>query len=190
MIFRLAREEDIDAVARIYEHVHEAEAQGLTTTGWLRGVYPVKSTAEAALERGDLYVCEMSANDIQSETGDAELGGIDEQIVATAIINQIQVDVYEGANWSYEAPGNEVCVLHTLAVDPTCHKNGIGARFVEFYESVAREMGCTVLRMDTNANNTIARAFYPRFGYRECDVVPTVFNGIPGVDLVLMEKKL
>ena len=176
MIFRLAREEDIDAVARIYEHVHEAEAKGLTTTGWLRGVYPVKSTAEAALERGDLYVCEM--------------GGIDEQIVATAIINQIQVDVYEGANWSYEAPGNEVCVLHTLAVDPACHKNGIGAQFVAFYESVAREMGCTVLRMDTNANNTIARAFYPRFGYRECDVVPTVFNGIPGVDLVLMEKKL
>ncbi|CCX75214.1 acetyltransferase GNAT family [Dorea sp. CAG:105] len=31
---------------------------------------------------------------------------------------------------------------------------------------------------------------YKRFGYREADIVPCEFNGIPGVQLVLLEKRL
>lgn len=173
LVFRKALKEDVEAVACIYERVHDAEAAGITTTCWDKNIYPLKGTAEAACNRGDLYVCED-----------------DGAIVATAIINQLQVDVYEGANWQYPATDDEVLVLHTLAVDPTHHKKGIGAAFVRYYEELAREMNCPVLRMDTNAKNIIARKFYPKLGYREADIVPTVFNGIPNVDLVLLEKKL
>ena len=56
--------------------------------------------------------------------------------------------------------------------------------------SVARAMGCRELRIDTNARNAAARAMYAGLGYREIAVVPTTFNGIPGVDLVLLEKHL
>ena len=45
-------------------------------------------------------------------------------------------------------------------------------------------------RMATNAKNTAARAMYRKLGYAEIAIVPTVFNGIPGVDLVLLEKHL
>ena len=31
---------------------------------------------------------------------------------------------------------------------------------------------------------------YAKLGYIETDIVPTVFNGIRDVDLVLMEKKI
>lgn len=41
-----------------------------------------------------------------------------------------------------------------------------------------------------NARNTVARSFYRKLGYREIAVVPVTFNGIPGVDLVLLEKYL
>ena len=44
--------------------------------------------------------------------------------------------------------------------------------------------------MDTNARNLTARQLYAKLGYREIAIVPTVFNGIPGVDLVLLEKHL
>ena len=44
--------------------------------------------------------------------------------------------------------------------------------------------------MDTNAINAAARAMYAKLGYREADIVPCVFNGIPNVNLVLLEKKL
>ena len=44
--------------------------------------------------------------------------------------------------------------------------------------------------MDTNERNSAARAMYRGLGYREIGVVPTVFNGIPDVRLVLLEKHL
>ena len=53
-----------------------------------------------------------------------------------------------------------------------------------------RENGCTVLRMDTNAKNAAARRLYQKLGYAEPDIVPCIFNGIPNVQLVLLEKKL
>ena len=46
----------------------------LSTIGWIRGVYPTRKTAEAALERGDLFVMADSGN-----------------VVAAAVINQTQV---------------------------------------------------------------------------------------------------
>ena len=62
--------------------------------------------------------------------------------------------------------------------------------FLEFYEDYALRHGCPVLRIDTNAKNAAARAMYAKHGYIESGVVPTVFNGIPGVMLVCMEKRL
>lgn len=173
LIYRKASMEDLDAVDLIYKHIHDAEEAGLVTIGWDRAIYPVRETAEAALERGDLYVCEKS--------------GV---IVATAIINQLQVDVYYGADWMYEADDEDVYVLHTLVVDPASAGMGIGKGFVAFYESQAREMNCSVLRMDTNEKNAAARKLYAGLGYREADIVPTVFNGISGVRLVLLEKAM
>ena len=171
--FRKADMRDIPAIEKIYDHTHDAEEAGHTTTGWKRGIYPTLHTAEDSLERGDMYV--------------AEIGG---EVVATGIINRIQVDVYADCDWKYKAPDDKVAVLHTLAVDPDARGNGIGPAFVRFYEELAKEKGCEVLRIDTNAKNTRARRMYEKLGYIETDIVPTVFNGIKGVDLVLMEKKI
>ena len=57
-------------------------------------------------------------------------------------------------------------------------------------DALARENGCTVLRMDANAKNAAARRLYQKLGYAEPDIVPCIFNGIPNVQLVLLEKKL
>ena len=171
--FRKANKGDLDAIERIYERTHDAEEAGLTTTGWVRGIYPVREVAEASLDRDDMYVAEH-----------------DGKVVATGIINKIQVNVYLDCEWEYKAPDDRVCVLHTLAVDPDTRGMGIGPAFVEFYEKTAKEQGCEMLRIDTNARNKKARRMYGRLGYTETDIVPTVFNGIRGVDLVLMEKKI
>ena len=99
----------------------------------MRGVYPVRSTAEAALDRGDLFVEEA-----------------DGAVVGTGIFNQLQADVYAGAPWQYDAPDDQIMVLHTLAVDPQAGKRGLGRAFAAFYEQYAREHGCRYLRIDTN----------------------------------------
>lgn len=104
---RKADAADLDAVVRVYEHVHDAEEVGPAQVGWVRGVYPVRSTAEAALERGDLFVEEA-----------------DGAVVGTGIFNRLQADVYAGAPWQYDAPDDQIMVLHTLAVDPQAGKRG------------------------------------------------------------------
>ena len=170
---RKADHSDLDAVEKVYSDVHDAEEGGRITTGWIRSIYPIRETAEAALERDDLFVL--------TEDGD---------VVGTAIINQIQVDVYNGAPWENETDDSDVCVLHTLAVSPFAGGKGYGKAFIKYYEKYAAEHGCHELRIDTNARNKTARRMYKKAGYKEIDIVPTEFNGIPGIDLVLMEKKI
>ena len=164
---------DLPGVEKVYGEIHDAEESGIITTGWLRGVYPTRDTAEAALQRGDLFVME-DAN----------------KICGAALINQIQVDVYADAPWEFDTPADQVCVLHTLVISPKRRGRGLGSQFVRFYEEYALEHDWPELRIDTNARNARARAMYAKLGYKEIDIVPTVFNGIPGVDLVLLEKHL
>lgn len=172
-MIRKATESDIPAVAEIYAHILANEDPAKPATGWLKGIYPVEATARAALGRDDLFVC------IE-----------DDKVVASAIINRTQVDVYADCKWSLECEDDEVMVLHTLTVEPACAGRGIGRKFVAFYEDYAREHNCKALRMDTNAVNVTARGLYSKLGYTEVGIVPCVFNGIPNVMLVCMEKLL
>lgn len=172
-MIRKATESDIPAVAEIYAHILANEDPAKPATGWLKGIYPVEATARSALGRDDLFVC------IE-----------DDKVVASAIINRTQVDVYADCKWSLECEDDEVMVLHTLTVEPACAGRGIGRKFVAFYEDYAREHNCKALRIDTNAVNITARGLYSKLGYTEVGIVPCVFNGIPNVMLVCMEKLL
>lgn len=166
--------EDIPHVAAIYDHILTEEEQGRAAVGWIRGVYPTEETALDSLRAGTLFVLERE--------------GV---IAAAAKIDQNQVPEYAGAPWRYpDVPAEQVMVLHTLVVDPSFAGKGCGTQFVAFYERYARERGCPYLRMDTNAKNTAARRLYARLGYWEAGIVPCVFNGIPGVRLVCLEKVL
>lgn len=172
-MIRLATEKDIKAIAEIYEDIHTEEEAGRLSIGWERGIYPTEQTAADSVAKGDMFVCER-----------------DGRIVAAAKINKEQVDVYADGNWEFTAPDEEVCVLHTLVVSPKEMTRGTGKEFVKFYEEYALENGCPYLRMDTNERNKRARRFYKKVGYKEIGIVPCVFNGIAGVNLVLLEKKL
>ena len=184
--FRKATKEDTDAIVRIYERTHDAEEAGLTTTGWVRGIYPVREVAEGSIARDDMYVAELT----ESVCGPDGETSAESRIVATGMINKTQVNVYLDCDWEYKAPDDKVCVLHTLAVDPDVRGLGIGPAFVRFYEDIGKDWDCEVLRIDTNARNKRARKMYAKLGYIETDIIPTVFNGIRDVDLVPMEKKI
>lgn len=168
---RRAQRDDLAAVEGIYDGIHTAEERGIACVGWKRGVYPTRQTAEDALERRDLFVEEAEG-----------------RIVGAAIINGAQVDVYAKVSWLYPAAAEQVMVLHTLVIDPAENGKGFGREFVAFYEEYAARRGCPCLRMDTNARNAGARRLYQMLGYREAGIVPCVFNGLAGVDLVMLEK--
>jgi GNAT superfamily N-acetyltransferase len=172
-MIRLATENDIEAIAQIYEDIHTEEEAGRLSIGWQRGIYPTEETARDSIAKGDMLVCVRDGN-----------------VVAAAKLNQEHVDVYYGADWEFPAEDHEVMVMHTLVVSPSAMARGIGREFLEFYEKYARENGCPYLRIDTNEKNTRARAFYNKLGYKEIGIVPCIFNGLEGVNLVLLEKKI
>lgn len=174
-IIRKATKEDLEKIAKIYENIHTAEEKGEAVIGWNRNIYPTRNTAEQAFHRDDLFVM----------TDEKE-----EQIIGTAILNQIQVPEYYGASWEFEAPEEQIMVMHTLVIDPNEKSKGYGRAFASYYEEYARSKGCRYLRIDTNEKNIRARKFYKELGYKEIAIVPCVFNGIPDVKLVLLEKCL
>ena len=160
---RKATEADIPAVTAIYDALLDREEQGLLSTGWTRD----------ALRAGTLYVMEREG-----------------RVTAAAKIDQSQMEQYSRCRWQHDAPPEQVLVLHTLVVDPAVKGRGCGTAFVRFYEELARTTGRPYLRIDTNARNTPARALYARLGYTEAGIVAGTFNGIPGVELVCLEKKV
>ena len=172
-MFRKASLSDLDAISSIYTAIHDHEEAGLVTIGWSRSIYPTRASAEASILAGDMFVLE--------EEG---------RVVAAAKINQKQEESYARGTWTHEVEGSKVMVLHTLVVAPKDAGNGYGTRFVAFYEDFAAQNGCPYLRMDTNARNVAARALYRKLGYIEVSIVPCIFNGIEGVNLVLLEKTL
>ena len=115
MEIRKANKEDLGCIEKIYERIHDEEEKGTITTGWLRNIYPTGKSAEAALASDDLFV--------MIEEG---------EIVAVAVINQIQVEEYNDAAWKHHADDSEVMVLHALAVDPLHKHQGYGKKFAAF----------------------------------------------------------
>ena len=164
---------DLDRIEEIYNQIHDEEEAGRATIGWIRAIYPTRATAEIAIRKGTMYVEES-----------------DGRIVAAAKIDREQVPEYAGAAWTRNAPADQVLVLHALVVSPSESGKGHATAFVRFYEDFARERGFPFLRMDTNERNGAARALYRKLGYREVGIVSCVFNGIPGVRLVCLEKTL
>ena len=172
-MFRPAQPRDIAAITAIYDAIHTENETGRMTTSWIRGVYPTRETAAASIQRGDMWVAEAEG-----------------RIVAAAKINREQMPEYAQAAWHWDAPEDQVMVLHTLVVAPQDSGKGYGSAFVAFYEQYASQHGCRYLRMDTSAQNLAARTLYKHLGYTEADIVSGNFNGIAGMQLVCLEKKL
>ena len=184
MLVRKAVPADIPAVTAIYEALLDREERGELSTGWTRGVYACRRNGRVEFlgsdmkrfgynENPDLYVLED--------------GG---RVAAAAKLDQNQMAQYSQCTWQHDAPPEQVLVLHTLVVDPTVKGRGYGTAFVAFYEQLARETDRPYLRIDTNARNTPARALYKKLGYTEAGIVAGIFNGIPNVQLVCLEKKV
>lgn len=154
-MFRKASAHDLDAVVSIYDKIHAREDAGLTTIGWITGVYPIRQDAQEALARGDLYVYEQ-----------------DGRVVASGIINQRQVDVYADGNWLFSAPDDKVMVLHTLTVDPDCGGRGHRPRVCAVLRAVREGRGLhrpshRYQRAQHRRAPSLREPRLPRGGYRD-----------------------
>ena len=116
MIIRKGTQADLVSVEQLYNDIHTAEETGQQTIGWIRGVYPTRATAQAALDAKDLFVLEDAG-----------------KLLGAARINKAQVDSYAEGDWEFAARDEEVCVLHSGSF-PSASGKGYGKKLVKFYE--------------------------------------------------------
>lgn len=165
---------DLPAIADIYSAIHDQIEQGKYQMKWFRELYPTQSWAEEHIAIGDLYVLE-------------DTDGI---VVASAIINHNPLPEYHQGRWYQPDNYDRILIIHTLVVHPEHAKRGYATALVEYYEQMARNSGCTRLRLDTQQIDLPARRLYKKLGYTEADNLPCQFKGINDISLILLEKIL
>lgn len=173
-MIRLACADDLDAVDAIYDAILTLEeARPVSFTNWQRGKYPTLDHARRAMEEHTLW-----------------LAGEDGKYYGTFILNGIQLPEYAQIPWQFQAPPDQVAVIHTLMVHPDWSGRGQGRELVAFCEEESRRQGKSVIRLDTPEGNTPANLMYARLGYRLAGAAEFFFQGFIHEILNCYEKKL
>lgn len=82
----------------------------------------------------------------------------------------------------------DIAHLLLLAVRPVHRRLGIGAVVLDWLEKVARTAGICKVKAEVRADNTAARSFYRKHGYRQTRHVSGMYYGL--LDGVCLEKLL
>ena len=119
---RIAEEKDVERVAALYEKLHDYLETHENHPRWKRGIYPTKANAEEGFEKGLLYVAEA----------DGKLAG-------SVIYLREQGEAYNQVKWPEEIPGDNVYVIHVLAVHPDFFRMGVGTALLEYACNMGRK---------------------------------------------------
>lgn len=72
-------------------------------------------------------------------------------------LDKSQAPGYKALKWKYNAPPDEVLVIHTLCVRPSKSGHGYCRAMVEFAKMYGQEHGCKVISLDTHVHNESAK---------------------------------
>lgn len=131
--------------------------------------YPNEDVFRRDIAQGHLWVAELEG-----------------RVAAVAALTHNDQDAeYAQANWDVAEPA---LVTHRLAVDPAAQGQGLAADLLEQAETLARQQGLRVLRVDTNSENQATQQLFPKLGYRYAGEITLAFR--PGLRFFCYEKWL
>ncbi len=172
LVIRKATECDIDKIEQFYFDVTEYLESTENYPAWESGVYPARSTAENAIKKDCLIIAL-----------------IDNEVVASAIVNHEYTEQYNQVKWQGDFKDNEIFIIHTFAVSPHHSKKGIGVELIKWIENYARESGVKSLRLDCYVGNPPALKLYERCGFTYLDTISIGLEDI-GLDWFKIYEKL
>lgn len=146
MIYRLAKETDIDKICSLVESVvRKMEIQQIFQ--W-DNLYPTKADFLDDVQKQQLFIG-MSNNDIS----------------VVYVLNKDSDKEYENGAWKY--PNSEYRIIHRLCVNPEYQNRGIAKSTLIHIEKELREMGIETIRLDVFSNNPFALSLYQNNGYKK-----------------------
>lgn len=97
------------------------------------------------------------------------LASFQSDLVGVLVVNGWQNPEYSEVPWTISAA--RVAVVHRLMVDPRHQGKGIARKLMHFAETLARGLGCDVVRLDAFSMNPRALHLYQRLGYHDAGCV-------------------
>ncbi len=158
---------------------------------WKKGIYPDPRDLRAALDAGDLYICEETGETTaHEESGAATARKIPGKILAAMRVNHEAAEGYEKVAWAVDAPKEQVFVLHMLGVAADRQGEGIGKKMVKFAIDLARRSGQKAVRLDVLSGNLPANRLYESMGFAFREKVTLFYEDTGIMDFELYELPL
>ncbi|WP_195984020.1 GNAT family N-acetyltransferase [Clostridium sp. D33t1_170424_F3] len=154
LLFEKGTKMDVNELEKLYDALNDYLARHTNFPGWIKGVYPVRKTAEDGIEEGTLFVARSSG-----------------QIIGTVILRHEPEAGYSQADWHVHLEDAEVFVVYTLAVHPQYLGKGVGKALIEFAVRYSVEQKAKAVRLDVYENNTPAIGLYKKCGFHYVDTV-------------------
>ncbi|MBE6930471.1 MAG: GNAT family N-acetyltransferase [Ruminococcaceae bacterium] len=163
---------DLDAIAQLYDDLNDYLAAHGNPPHWKKGVYPIRSHAEDALSRGELYVAV-----------------IDSTIAGTVVYSPEQGEVYKTVSWGtdFDVP---VIVICKLAVHPAFLGCGVGAKLLDYAAEVGAGRGVKAVRLDVYEENLPAIRLYEKCGFQYRGTVDLGLEKLYGLKWYKVFEKL
>ena len=148
MNIRKCEAADIVSVGAFYNKVVLWLDNHINFPKWIYGVYPSEVSVREATRMGDQYLCLDS-----------------DRIIGAFVLNADPKGNYQKGSWKRPLPDGEYMVLHTLAIDPERHGQGLGTQIIRYCVKKAQEEGFKSLRVDIVPDNHPARKLYEKNGF-------------------------
>ncbi len=149
MIIRKCEEKDIEEAGAFYDRTVLWLDQHINYPKWIYRSYPSTGYVRDKCSMGSMYLCLT-----------------DGEIAAVFVLDDDPENDYAHGTWSAKLGHGEYLVIHALGVDPTIERSGIGSEVLRFCEEYAAQRGYKALRVDVVPENTPAKAFYEKNGFR------------------------
>lgn len=150
---------DINELQILYDTLNDHLSGTINYPGWIKGIYPVRETAEEAIEEGSLFVLKKNG-----------------LIAGSIILNHKPEAAYEQANWNIRVACQEVLVVRTLVTHPQFMRQGVARQLMAFAKEYAVSSSMRAIRLDVSINNAPAIKLYEQSGYK---YIGTVDLGLP-----------
>ena len=151
---RLAAEQDIDALEKLYDETNDYLAGGVNYPGWKKGVYPTREDAVAGVAGVCLYVAVCGS-----------------EIVGSIVLLHEPEPAYLAVKWQLDLDYANVLIIHTFVVSPRFAGQGIGRLLLEFAADHGTKQAIKALRLDVYEKNLPAMSLYEKCGFKYIDTV-------------------
>lgn len=145
---RKCLEADIVKTGRFYDSVILWLDDHINYPLWVYGVYPSEQSVRKMTGSSAQYICTDKGS-----------------ILAAFAVNDEPQGNYQKGRWSQDLADGSYLVIHSLAIAPEMHRQGLGSDVIRFCIDKARSEGYKAVRADIVPTNTPARRLFEKNGF-------------------------